>query len=209
MGNDASGGGSQSQPPTSRPDRPPPGIPALAGEWGEKPRERRNQGKAGRRRPIFSEAPRDGIHGNFLAFSRAGRAFKASILSPDDPTLQESQFGVPIAPWEHYNSPGFVAMHILFERTGGFAGLKLQASLDAESLPPQQARRFRKLLQQSRFFELPLRLDAPLPRPDRLQYRLTIENNNCVHTVHASEDAIPPEMRPLLDWLTAAARRQR
>ena len=135
----------------------------------------------------------------------AGRA----VLSQDGPTLRESQFGVSIAPWEHYNSPGCIAMHILFERTGGFAGLKLQASLDAESLPPQQARRFRKLLQQSRFFELPLRLDAPLPRPDRLQYRLTIENNNCVHTVHASEDAIPPEMRPLLDWLTAAARRQR
>jgi len=51
-------------------------------------------------------------------------------------------------------------MHILFERTGGFAGLKLKASLDAESLPPQQARRLRKLLQQSRFFKLPLRLEA-------------------------------------------------
>jgi len=100
-------------------------------------------------------------------------------------------------------------MHILFERTGGFAGLKLKASIDAESLPPQQARRLQKLLQQSRFFELPLRLEATAPRPDRLQYRLTIENNNCVHTVHASEDAIPAEMRPLLDWLTATARKQR
>jgi len=100
-------------------------------------------------------------------------------------------------------------MHILFERTGGFAGLKLKASLDAESLPPPQARRLRKLLQESRFFELTLRLDASAPRPDRFQYRLTVENNNCVHTVQASEDAIPPEMRPLLDWLTATARQLR
>lgn len=109
----------------------------------------------------------------------------------------------------HYNSQGRQPMHILFERTGGFAGLKLKASLDAEALPPRQARRLKKLLQESRFFELPLRLDTPAPRPDRFQYRLTIENNNCVHTVQASEDAMPPEMRPLLDWLTATARQIR
>jgi hypothetical protein len=36
MGNDAPGGGSQSQPPTSRPDRPPPGISIFAGESGGK-----------------------------------------------------------------------------------------------------------------------------------------------------------------------------
>ena len=100
-------------------------------------------------------------------------------------------------------------MRIYFERTGGFAGLKLKTSLDADSLTPQQARRLRKLLQESRFFELPLRLDAPVARPDRFQYRLTVENENCVHTVQANEDAVPPEMRPLLDWLTATARQQR
>ena len=97
-------------------------------------------------------------------------------------------------------------MRILFERTGGFAGLKLKATLDAESLPPQQARRLRKLLEESRFFELPLRLEGPVSRPDRFKYRLTVENNNCIHTVQASEEAIPPTMRPLLDWLTATAR---
>jgi len=138
-----------------------------------------------------------------------GAASEAQILISDGSISEGGQIGIPIAPGEHYNAPRYGAMHILFERTGGFAGLKLKASLDADSLPPQQARRLRKLLQQSRFFELPLRLEAPVPRPDRLQYRLTIENNNCVHTVHASEDAIPQTMRPLLDWLTAAARRQR
>lgn len=100
-------------------------------------------------------------------------------------------------------------MRIFFERTGGFAGMRLKASLEAESLPPQQARRFHKLLEESHFFELPLRLEAPVSRPDRFHYRLTIEDDNCVHTVQASEDAIPPEMRPLLDWLTATARQQK
>jgi hypothetical protein len=100
-------------------------------------------------------------------------------------------------------------MRILFERTGGFAGLKLKAALEAEALPPQQARRLRQLLEASQFFKLPLRLEAPVSRPDRFQYRLTVENKNCIHTVQASEDAVPPEMRPLLDWLTAAARQQK
>ncbi len=100
-------------------------------------------------------------------------------------------------------------MRIFFERTGGFAGMKLKASLDAESLSPQQARRLHKLLDDSRFFQLPLRLETPTSRPDRFHYRLTIEDENCVHTVQGSEDAIPPEMRPLLDWLTATARLQK
>ena len=99
-------------------------------------------------------------------------------------------------------------MRILFERTGGFAALTLRANLDAETLPPPQARRLRKLLEESHFFELPLRLEGSAVRPDRFQYRLTVENENCIHTVQASEDAMPPEMRPLLDWLTAAARKR-
>jgi hypothetical protein len=100
-------------------------------------------------------------------------------------------------------------MRILFERTGGFAGLKLKAALDEEALPSAQARRLRKLLEESHFFDLPLRLEASTARPDRFQYRLTVEKDNCIYTVQASEDAVPPEMRPLLDWLTATARQQK
>jgi hypothetical protein len=100
-------------------------------------------------------------------------------------------------------------MKIHFERTGGFAGMKLKASLNSESLPARSMQHLRRLLEESRFFELPLRLESHEIRPDRLQYRVTVENNNCVHTVQTSEDAIPQEMRPLLEWLTAAARRQR
>ncbi len=100
-------------------------------------------------------------------------------------------------------------MRILFERTGGFSGLKLKATLDAATLPAHQARRLRRLLEESHFFELPLRLEGPGGQPDRFQYRLTVEDDNGVRTVQANEDAVPPEMRPLLDWLTAAARQQK
>ena len=100
-------------------------------------------------------------------------------------------------------------MRIVFERTGGFAGMRLKASLEEGSLAPREVRRLHKLLRESRFFELPLRMEAPVSRPDRFQYRLTVEKDNCIHTVQASEDAIPPEMRPLVEWLTAAARQKK
>ncbi|MBP1595135.1 MAG: hypothetical protein H6Q05_512 [Acidobacteria bacterium] len=99
-------------------------------------------------------------------------------------------------------------MRVLFERTGGFAGIKLSASFDSESLPPRQARRLEKLLEDCRFFRLPVRLEEAAPSPDRFLYKLTVESRNCVHTVHAGEGAVPAEMRPLLEWLTAAARRR-
>jgi hypothetical protein len=100
-------------------------------------------------------------------------------------------------------------MRIVFERTGGFAGMKLRAALDDASLPPREARRLRRLLEESHFFELPLRIESPGARPDRFQYRLTVEKENCVHTVQANEDAVPPAMRPLLEWLTAVSRHQK
>ena len=100
-------------------------------------------------------------------------------------------------------------MRILFERTGGFAGLKLRAALEEKSLSPRELRRLHKLLEKSRFFTLPLRMESPGASPDRFQYRLTVEDRNCSHTVQASEDAIPPEMRPLVEWLTTTARQQR
>jgi hypothetical protein len=100
-------------------------------------------------------------------------------------------------------------MRIVFERTGGFAGLKLKTSLDESTLPPKDARRLHRLLDKSRFFELPLRIEPANLRPDRFQYRLTVEKDNCIHTVRTSEDAIPRELRPLVEWLTDAARQNK
>ena len=99
---------------------------------------------------------------------------------------------------EAYNSH----MRIHFERTGGFAGRKVQLTLDSTSLPPSQARHLRSLLARSHFFELPIRLRAQAVGPDRFHYRITVEENERSHTVEAAEAAVPAEMRPLLDWLT-------
>jgi hypothetical protein len=98
-------------------------------------------------------------------------------------------------------------MKILFERTGGFAGRKLQGTLDSSDLPPTQVHQLKDLLKKSRFFELPAELDLPSPGADQFNYKVTVENENGRHTVEASDGAIPGKMRPLLDFLARSFRK--
>jgi hypothetical protein len=93
-------------------------------------------------------------------------------------------------------------MRIIFERTGGFAGRKLQGILESSSLPEPQAGRLRELLDQSGFFRLPEKLISKSSGADRFYYKITVESDTGIHTVEAAEAAIPPHLRTLLDWLT-------
>jgi len=93
-------------------------------------------------------------------------------------------------------------MRVFFERSGGFAGRKLQGSLDSSLLPLSKARRLKELLRKSGFFELPATLGSGEPDADRFSYRVTVETDDGRHTVEASDAAIPGQMRPLLDFLT-------
>jgi hypothetical protein len=99
-------------------------------------------------------------------------------------------------------------MRILFERTGGFAGGKLEGSLDCSTLSRAQFRRLRRLLDKSGFFELPPLLESYGPGADRFSYRVTVESEGRAHTVEADEAAIPDPMRPLLDFLATALSRK-
>ncbi len=92
-------------------------------------------------------------------------------------------------------------MRIHLERTGGFAGRRVEVSLDSSSLPPTQAKRLRTLIARSHFFDLPIRLTSISDTPDRFHYRITVEEDDKSHTVEAAEAEVPGQMRPLLDWL--------
>jgi hypothetical protein len=92
-------------------------------------------------------------------------------------------------------------MKIHFERTGGFAGLKLRTTVDSESLPRREAERLERLLARSHFFELPLSLEGRTPGADRFHYRVTVESGGRTHTVRTSDAALPEELRPLVEWL--------
>jgi hypothetical protein len=99
-------------------------------------------------------------------------------------------------------------MKIDFERTGGFAGLRLAVSVDVDNLPDQEAQALRKLVNDADFFNFS---DAHPGKavPDSFQYKVTIENNQQKRTVQVGDMSVPDKLRPLIDDLNQRARSQR
>lgn len=97
-------------------------------------------------------------------------------------------------------------MKISFVRTGGFAGIRLATTVDIAALPPDEAKQLRTLVNSAGFFTLPASIRAKTSGVDRFQYTLTVETPDRQHTVTLDESAVPPELRPLLNWLMTAAK---
>lgn len=97
---------------------------------------------------------------------------------------------------------------IFFERTGGFMGRKVSASIDLDNLPDEQAKLLDELLDEADFFDLPADLTKPT-MPDAFTYNITVSTNKGKHTVRCSDSTAPDDLRPLLDELSRQARMQR
>lgn len=98
-------------------------------------------------------------------------------------------------------------MRMTMERTGGFAGISITKEVDTNTLPDNEAKQLRQLVDAADFFRLPKTIKSNSPQPDRFQYQLTVEDNGKQHTVEVSEQAVPGTLRPLIEWLMAAARK--
>jgi emfourin len=98
-------------------------------------------------------------------------------------------------------------MQIRFERSGGLANVPLTRVVDVDQLGADDQRRIRELVADSRFFELPVSIEGPSAGADRFHYRISIADGGHIHAVDVSEAAVPPDLRPLIQWLAAAARR--
>ncbi len=98
-------------------------------------------------------------------------------------------------------------MRVTLERTGGFAGVRLSASVDTDKLPSADAQRLRQLVANAHFFSLPETISTPVQQPDRFQYKVTVLDGGRAHTVTAGEVALPASLRPLTDFLTLQDRR--
>lgn len=99
-------------------------------------------------------------------------------------------------------------MIIRFERTGGFAGTTQQATIDSETLAPQERMSLHQLVEASSFFELPEQIGAPGAGADRFSYRLRIENGDQSHAIEVGEAAVPEPLLPLIQQLSRLARRR-
>jgi hypothetical protein len=97
---------------------------------------------------------------------------------------------------------------IYFERTGGFMGRKVSATLDLDDLPNEQAELLDDLLDEADFFELPADLTKPT-MPDAFTYNITISTDDRQHSVRCGDTTVPDDLRPLLEELSRQARMQR
>jgi len=101
-------------------------------------------------------------------------------------------------------------MQIYFQRTGGFVGMKMTANLDSLDFSMDEQQELVQLIRQADFFRLPTRIMSKMSQPDRFQYLLTIRDETLGDkTVEVGEEALSPELKPLVDFLMARLRKQR
>ena len=96
-------------------------------------------------------------------------------------------------------------MHISFERTGGFAGIRLGCEINTETLSPEEADQVAGCVDAANFFDLPE--VPPTGGPDQFQYKISIEKDGRTRTIESGERAMPASLSPMVKWLMAVARR--
>jgi len=97
-------------------------------------------------------------------------------------------------------------MRIEFERTGGFAGMRLSTSVDVADLSPRDQEMLESAVESADFFQLPRQMNSAAPGADRFQYHLVIEREGNCHEVEVGEAVIPDSLRPLIEHLSMLAR---
>jgi len=95
---------------------------------------------------------------------------------------------------------------IKFERTGGFAGMRIASDLKLEDLPDEQASSIMELLDDLDFEELPEHMTGKESMPDQFTYTITVETKKGEHTVVTGDVSAPEKMQELLQLLNRLAR---
>jgi hypothetical protein len=84
--------------------------------------------------------------------------------------------------------------------------MRLALALDTDELPEEDAGRIRRLVEASGFFDLDAHEVRASPAPDRFEYRLAVRSQVWgERELLLAESALPDEIRPLLEHLTALA----
>jgi hypothetical protein len=95
---------------------------------------------------------------------------------------------------------------IRFERTGGFAGMRIARDLSMDDLSEEQAANLLELLDDLDFSELPEQLVGEESMPDQFTYTITVETQEGEHTVTTGDASAPEKMQELLRFLNRLAR---
>src|ERR1044071_3294466 len=94
---------------------------------------------------------------------------------------------------------------INFKRTGGSMGKELTMDFDLNNMPASEAQRLHNMLNESKFFEIPV-VDDLRASPDEYEYVITVVAGNSIHTIHLSDTSMPQSVRPLVEDLPEIAK---
>ncbi len=97
-------------------------------------------------------------------------------------------------------------MKIGYERSGGFAGLRISFELDLDDLPEEQSKTLRDLLDEADFDDLPAQILPARPGADQFSYRITVHGRHGLRSVETTDSAAPETLRQLLAQLNQLAR---
>lgn len=97
---------------------------------------------------------------------------------------------------------------IKFERTGGFAGMRLAADIEPDKLSEEQNQALLNVLDALDFPELPEQMLGDSPIPDEFTYTITVEAEDWQHTVVTGDASAPEKMQELLQMLDRIARKR-
>ena len=84
-------------------------------------------------------------------------------------------------------------------------GAELAMDFDLNNMPASEAQRLHNMLNESKFFEVPVVNDLRAS-PDEYEYVITVVAGNSLHTVHISDTSMPHSLRPLVEDLTEMAK---
>ena len=97
---------------------------------------------------------------------------------------------------------------IKYERTGGFAGMRISADIEPDKLPDEQIRPLLDLLDDMGFDELPEQLTGESSMSDQFTYQITVKTNKWEHTVVTGDASAPDKLLELLRLLDRIAKRR-
>ncbi|MDZ7290744.1 MAG: hypothetical protein ONB44_18580 [candidate division KSB1 bacterium] len=104
-------------------------------------------------------------------------------------------------------------MRIEFKTEGGFAffpGLSKPVTIDSDEFSDDEVNELQRLLQTTRFFDLPTQMSKAAPQAaDMQKYKITIKDKKISHTVQLHDTLDDPDLQKLLTFIKAKASQKR
>ncbi len=94
-------------------------------------------------------------------------------------------------------------MRISLVRSGGVAGMRLEASVDTAVLDPGTAQRFHNLVDAADLSALSEPTIRVKSEPDRFRYTLTVEDGERKQSITFEERRVPEAVQPLFEAVWA------